>query len=134
MKTSKIKEVTSVKPHTNAHGTTQYHCLVMENGDKINIGKKSIQQVGWELTYELTGGDDGQQEFKKAKAAQKMDTPTNGVQQSNPTKDKSIIAQVALKCACNVLQQSQAGHDSNVVTKMAEDFNTWLLNKSGIQC
>ena len=40
MKTSKIKEVNEIKPYTNTHGTTLYHSLTMENGDKINIGKK----------------------------------------------------------------------------------------------
>ena len=54
MKTSKIKTVVSIKPHqTEKYGTTFYHNLEMENGDKINIGKKKEQKVGWELTYEI---------------------------------------------------------------------------------
>jgi len=72
IKTSKIKSISgSPTPFTNSYGTTYYHNLEMENGDKINIGKKSQCQIGWELTYELTGEDDGQQEFKKAKSVKK---------------------------------------------------------------
>lgn len=75
MVTSKIKEVVSAKPFTNSYGTTIYHNLVMDNGDKINIGKKNEQKVGFELTYEIIGDkrDDGsyQQEYPKAKAVKK---------------------------------------------------------------
>ena len=62
MTTSKIKEVVEVKPYNNDYGTTYYHCLVMDNGDKINIGKKKEQQIGWELTYEIV--EKGQQEYQ----------------------------------------------------------------------
>lgn len=75
IKTSKIQQVVNSKEFTNSFGTTIYHNLVMENGDKINIGKKKLQQTGWELTYEIIGDKkpDGsyQQEYPKAKAAQK---------------------------------------------------------------
>ena len=43
MKTSRIKNVVSVKPHTNNYGTTYYHNLEMENGDKNN--KQDKQDV-----------------------------------------------------------------------------------------
>lgn len=66
MKTSKIKEVKEVKPWGEGDRKTYYHNLVMENEDKINIGKKKEQQVGWELTYEII--EEGQQEYNKAKA------------------------------------------------------------------
>ena len=67
--TSKVKKVVSTKPYTNAHGTTIYHLLEMENGDKINIGKKKELQEGWEITYEII--ETGQQEYNKAKSAKK---------------------------------------------------------------
>jgi hypothetical protein len=67
MKTSKITAVKNIKPWTGANGTTLYHQLELENGDKIELGKKTEQKVGWEVTYEITG-DLGQQEFTKAKA------------------------------------------------------------------
>jgi len=66
MKTSKIKEVIEVKEWGEGERKTFYHNLVMENGDKINIGKKKEQRPGWELTYEIL--EEGQQEYNKAKA------------------------------------------------------------------
>lgn len=112
---AKIKEVVSVKPHTGNFGTTQYHCLVMENGDKINIGKKTIQQVGWELNYEIT--ETGQQEFNKAKSIQDEEHPMT---KQSPASFKSdfnkvdvqdnILYQVCLKGAMDFyLQINQAG-------------------------
>jgi len=67
MATSKISEVNEVKEWGEGERKTFYHNLVMDNGDKINIGKKKQQQVGWELTYEITG-DPNQQEYTKAKS------------------------------------------------------------------
>lgn len=74
MKTSKIKLVNEVNQYTNDYGVTYYHLIVMENGDKINIGKKKKQLEGWELTYELIG-DAGQHEYTKAKSVQKENLP-----------------------------------------------------------
>lgn len=115
MKTSKIKEVVSMKPHENSFGITLYHSLVMENGDKINIGKKKEQLVGWELTYEIV--EEGQQEYNKAKAVQK-EYPSDFNTQSKPSapaardkmskqdwakkdeaKEISIVRQSSLKAA-----------------------------------
>ena len=64
IKTSKIKTVVQCKFHQSSGN--YYHNLEMENGDKINIGKKKQQSVGWELTYEIV--DEGQ-EYNKAKSA-----------------------------------------------------------------
>jgi len=113
MKTSKIKQILDNKEHVNNYGTTIYHNLLMENGDKINIGKKALQQVGWELTYEIV--EEGQHEFNKAKAVNPNDFPqtTQAPQQtrhsgitlptsaSNGTIDvgDSILYQVCLKGA-----------------------------------
>ena len=66
MKTSKIKEVKRVSEPYGKFNTL-YHHLVMENGDKIDIGKNKKQEVGMELTYEITG-DVGQHQFTKAKS------------------------------------------------------------------
>ena len=65
-KTSNIKKVVNIKEYEGKYGKTLYHDLEMENGDKINIGKKKEQQEGWELTYDIT--EFGQQEYNKAKA------------------------------------------------------------------
>jgi len=60
---SKIKEVVRIRFHSGSGN--HYHDLVMENGDKINIGKKKEQEVGWELEYIIEGEG---QEFNKAKS------------------------------------------------------------------
>ena len=69
IKTSKVKAIKEMKPFTNSYGTTIYHMLEMENGDKINIGKKSELKIGSEITYEII--ETGQQEYNKAKSAKK---------------------------------------------------------------
>lgn len=70
MKTSTVKQVTSVKSWNSPNGEILYHMLVMDNDDKINIGKKKKVEVGQELTYEIIG-DVGQHEYTKAKSAKK---------------------------------------------------------------
>jgi hypothetical protein len=150
MNTSKIKEVVSVKPFTNSFGTTQYHCLIMDNGDEINIGKKDIQKVGWELTYELTGGDDSQQRFKKAKAAKKEEgapqankpySPAIASAQTDPAvwrkKDIAIIMQNALTQANNFY--GMVGYDAkdkqeclNQLLNTANIIAEHVIKKSGI--
>ena len=79
VKSAKITEIGEVKPYTNSFGTTLYHNLTLDNGDKINIGKKAECRIGWEITYTLDDSDDGQQEFRKAKSAAKVEG-----NQSNP--------------------------------------------------
>mgnify|MGYP000194533268 CR=1 FL=1 len=64
MTTSKVKRVESIKEWGQGDRLTMYHNLEMENGDKINIGKKSKLEVGSELNYEIF---DTSQEFNKAK-------------------------------------------------------------------
>lgn len=104
IKTSKIKTVVSSKPYTGANGTTIYHNLEMENGDKINIGKKKQQSIGWELTYEII--DEGQ-EYNKAKSAQKVETanPVNNGSGSFAPKNEGvqrlIVAQNSMTNATN---------------------------------
>jgi len=142
MKTSKIKEVVNSKEWTNNGRTIIYHNLVMENGDKINIGKVKLQQVGWELTYDIIG--DGQQEYDKAKAAQKEENnsyskPYNS-NQSNQSNDKmtkqdwadkdeareiSIVRQSSLKAAvefCN--KDCTVEH----LLDNAELFYNWVMS------
>lgn len=67
MKTSRVKEVNDVKEWGEGDRKTYYHNLTLDNGDRINIGKKSQLQVGTELHYEITDTS-GQQEFAKAKS------------------------------------------------------------------
>ena len=109
IKTSKILSVDLVKEHSNSHGTTLYHNLQMENGDKINIGKKKTQQIGWELTYEIVGDkkDDGtyQETYPKAKYAQKeqFNKPNNYSQKSSGYDTKGVEVGHAINNAVNMI-------------------------------
>jgi hypothetical protein len=114
--TSKIKEITSVKPHQNSYGTTYYHQLIMDNGDKIEIGKKSECKVGWELTYEIIGDD--QYEYRKAKASKPEDRPA----QSFDNRQSSIVAQFCFREAnLIIINKGLAGsHNSDIVDEVGQ--------------
>ena len=43
IKTAKISKVNNKKEWQGPKGTIIYHDLIMDNGDKINIGKKKDQ-------------------------------------------------------------------------------------------
>lgn len=73
MKTSKVKNVQDVKEWNGKNGAVYYHNVELENGDKINIGKKKQLQIGDEITYEIIG-DLGQHEYTKAKSVQPENT------------------------------------------------------------
>lgn len=121
MKTSKIKTVHSAKEYAGKNGVTIYHNLTMENGDEINIGKKKTCVVGDELTYELTGDDDGQQRFKKAKSVQPENNFKAGYK-SEP-KDQGIITYLScLSSACVRFQQSTAS-DETILAFALKGFN-----------
>jgi hypothetical protein len=131
IKTSKIKEVVNIKPHTNNYGTTYYHNLQMDNGDKINLGKKKEQQVGWELTYEIT--EEGQQEFNKAKAVVPEGFKSNGTPGSfNKPKENyddrqvSIVRQSSLKMSIEYLKGAEASLEE--VFETAEEIIKWVNN------
>jgi len=66
MAKSKVVKIESVKPWTGSNGTVHYHNLEMDNGDKINIGKKKELSIGDELSYEIVE-QDGSSEYHKAK-------------------------------------------------------------------
>ena len=126
MKTSKIKTVVSIKPHqTEKYGTTFYHNLEMENGDKINIGKKKEQKVGWELTYEIT--EQGQQEYNKAKAvAPESFNKSNNYTPSNSSNDDRqllIVKQSSIKAAVEFDNQCTIED----LLKNAEIIKDWVM-------
>lgn len=117
--TSKIKEVVRTKDYTNTHGTTIYHDLVMDNGDKIQIGKKNLQKVGFELSYEIV--DEGH-EFNKAKSIkpEEVNGGSFGAPQKGGDVQRMIVAQNALTNSVNF--HSQTGGDSDAVIKTMEKF------------
>jgi len=101
MAKSKIKRVESSKEFTNSYGTTIYHNLEMDNGDKINIGKKKLQQVGWELSYEIV---DSGQEYNKAKTLKEDNfTPSAGAKGNNADYVKGIEVGHAINNAVNLM-------------------------------
>jgi len=126
MKTSKIKTVVSIKPHqTQKYGTTFYHNLEMENGDKINIGKKKEQKVGWELTYEIE--EQGQHEYNKAKAvAPESFNKSNNYTPSNSSNDDRqllIVKQSSIKAAVEFDNQCTIED----MLKNAEIIKDWVM-------
>ena len=121
--TSKIKEVVRTKNYTGEHGTIIYHDLVMENGDKIQLGKKTLQKVGYELYYEII--DEGH-EYNKAKAI-KPEEVNGGQATSQPSKSgldvqRAIIAQNALTNSVNYHSSTMVGGDTDAIIKTMEKF------------
>jgi hypothetical protein len=136
---SKIKKVVSKKPHTNNYGTTIYHNLEMENGDKINIGKKKEQQIGWELNYEIV--ETGQQEYNKAQTIKEDNFTSNNPGGGTKTYQKSdvqddILYQVCLKEATNIISfdgwnnNESAGDKCKYLTDLA--YQIASLSKENI--
>ena len=109
IKTSKILSVDKVNEYTNSYGTTFYHNIQMENGDKINIGKKKTQQIGWEITYEIIGDqkEDGtyQEIYPKAKSVQKdqFNKPNTYSQKSSGYDTKGVEVGHAINNAVNMI-------------------------------
>jgi len=54
MQKSKVATIIGCKPWNGNNGTVYYHDIIMDNGDKINIGKKKELAIGEELEYEIT--------------------------------------------------------------------------------
>ena len=133
IKTSKIKEVTSVSDPWGQF-KIMYHKLIMENGDKLDIGKTVKQEVGAELNYYFTG-DVGQNEYTKAKTPSKNEME-NGGQGYNPQNGKSagkmdektqisIIRQVCIKASCQYhTGRSTSGQDVIDDAKLFEAYIT----------
>ena len=129
MKQSKIKEVGNAKEFKNSFGTTIYQDLTMENGDKINIGKKALQKVGWELTYEIVDEQSG--EFMKSKsvkpegfvAQSTTQSSSNGVNTQN-----LIVAQNSITNAVKFLEADTTASDKDVI-EYAEKFYSWVMSK-----
>lgn len=117
MKTSKVKTIHSVKEYNSGRGTIYYHNLELENGDKINLGKKKQQQVGWNIYYEILDTD-GQHEFAKSKAV----APPEDVTKSVGSKDDLILRQVAFKGAIEVLCNYNLEDDDQHVYDTVKDL------------
>lgn len=104
---SKIKEIKEVKEWDGGKGTILYHSLIMENEDKIQIGKKNRLEVGQEIEYEIDS--DSQQEYKKAK------TPFNKTPALTGDNLKGIKIGHAITNAVNLhIAQGSASENQNI--------------------
>jgi hypothetical protein len=127
MTTSKIKKVANIKEYEGKYGLTFYHDLEMENGDKINIGKKKEQLEGWELTYEIV--EKGQQEYNKAKAVApegfKPKTFTPKPQGKSDDIQLMIVKQSCLKASA---EMNPSGTDREQIIDDAQYFTDWVMD------
>jgi hypothetical protein len=142
---SKIKEVKSVSDPYGKYQTL-YHKLIMENGDKIDIGKQKEQQVGWEMTYEIT--EEGQGEFNKAKAVAPEGFKNNGAVSGSPNgkptkeywenrekKNKEYYAGRHDNKQLNICRQSSLksavdsckGENHHHILKVAQIYVDWVM-------
>lgn len=133
---TKKERVKAVKPYGTQDQYGNYSYIVeFENGDNGFFKTKSDQVgsiglvVGKEFDYTI--------EKKTSQAGKEFFVIGRPKAPFNPqggrqVNEKSIIAQVALKCASECMQQSQEGHNPEKVILMAEKFNEWILKKSGL--
>tara|TARA_R100000773_G_C4221208_1_gene120222 strand:- start:4119 stop:4580 length:462 start_codon:yes stop_codon:yes gene_type:complete len=134
IKTAKISKVNNKKEWQGPKGTIIYHDLIMDNGDKINIGKKKDQLEGWDITYEITG-DIGQQEYVKAKAAQ----PEGGFTKSfaAPKNNKQITELACLKVAATIsaayINQGHKVNTDDVIRLKNELVNDILRSEKPVE-
>ena len=138
MKTSKIKEVVNVGEPYGQYKVL-YHKLIMENGDKLDIGKTKKQEVGYELTYEFTG-DLGQHEFTKAKSVSPMREEFNNYAKNNEEdkmtkqewadrderKELVYARKTALDCATAYCNADKCSPEE--ILETANMFCTWIVS------
>ncbi len=128
-KTSKIKKVVNINEYDGKFGKTFYHHLIMENGDKIDIGKKKEQLEGWELTYDII--EFGEQEFNKAKAVAPEGFKPKTFSPKSPGKSDDvqlmIVKQSCLKCAVELNGQ---GADRSEIVDDAQYFTDWVMDNA----
>lgn len=133
IKTSKIKEITSIGEPWGQY-KIMYHKLIMENGDKLDIGKIEKLTEGSEINYYFTD-DVGQQEYTKAKTPSKMEMQrgpagsyTKNSQkyaQRNEKDTEQIIRQVCIKASCQYhTGRNTTGQDIIEDAKLFEAYIT----------
>ena len=124
---SKVKVIAECKEYTNDYGTTYYHNIEMENGDKVNIGKKKKLEIGQELEYEWVG-ELGQHEYTKAKTPK----PVSSGAGNKDDVQTYIIRQSSLKIALDFLNVNPNVEQGDFTLKylkaLAEDLTNYVLN------
>ena len=129
-KEAKISTIEQVSGDGQKWNGIYYHNLTMDNGDRINIGKKGLFQVGEQFHYELleTG-----KRFNKASRVnpewkEQKEASETGQNNTNG-KNKSFALSYAKDF---IIPFAQAGlftepeKAAQVTIKVAELFNSWL--------
>jgi hypothetical protein len=138
MKKSKVATIINVKPWNGQNGTVYYHDLLMENGDRINIGKKSELAINEELEYEIIETkEQAKGEFLKAKTPKK-DFPANKGGNSyskDPITQFYIIAQSCQDRAVKVLtveaEANEVGVDVAKIEGVTRSLMTQVIKLAG---
>ena len=122
MITSKVKAIKSVSEPWGTNGIL-WHLLEMDNGDKINIGKMKKQEIGYELTYEITGEG---HESNKGKSVNPNNYPSSPrpAFKKDDNVQKMIVKQSSLKSAVDFCDKGCSVED---VLKVAQKFTNWVL-------
>jgi hypothetical protein len=126
MKESKIKRVINVREYNGSYGTTFYHTLELENGDKGSIGKSKPDALkpGDVLRYEVDTSS-GKVKFREPKTNRTFGSP-------RPAESK---AAVALACATRLAAANITASGrplemnenlSKRITTVAGDLLKWL--------
>jgi hypothetical protein len=129
-KTAKILEVQNVREWTGQNGTLFFHKLVLDNGDRGDLAKKSRDAVkaGDSLTYTIEVTDRGNR-IKEIREIRGRG------QQANPG---AIAAAVALKAATEITVANiqttgkpigMNGSLATKITDLADELYTWLRTK-----
>ena len=128
--TSIVARVENVEGDGQRWNGVYYHLLVMENGDKINLGKKKILEAGQEVSYEIV--EVGQQEYCKAKSwnpEYEGKPQNNGAPKSNyQSKGGSNNASFALSYAKDCWNNGTVGTREDMFI-LADEMLTWLNSK-----
>lgn len=125
---STITKVTGNGTWMSPNGLMYKWEVEMANGDTGNCMTKSPQPDKWMVGKDVAYTKEVKGNYTNFKLVQEKQDSFKPRQ----VNEKSIIAQVALKCAAQVLQQSQTGQDPKKVIEMADVFNDWLIKKSGL--
>lgn len=125
---STITKVTGNGTWNSPNGLMYKWEVEMANGETGNCMTKSPQPDKWMVGKEVTYTKEVKGQYTNFKLVQEKQDNFKPRQ----VNEKSIIAQVALKCASQALQQSQAGQDPKKIIEMATAFNVWLIEKSGL--
>lgn len=116
------KVISAVETGKDQHGNTYYN-IDLDNGDRINIGKKEMPQPGTTLDYEirLPKSDYNGNGYFRAKPAQKE---FKGGYKSEPFEHSA--ARTAMAAAANIVAEGKA--ETHQLFPLADKIYAWMLN------